>query len=171
MKPIILLAALLASVALADVRVPNTKVSYRLALDPMTDRNASMVFIDAAEDSSGQTYVAFKCDAGTPWFGLYTRTPLSSRVDVEMGSSLPIYYRVDSDPIDSIDTFPRYSDKTGQITISEAFQRDSMAMLYAFLSAKTRVMVRFNHYTGRQITYTFPAAGFGKAFQSIKSCR
>lgn len=168
-RALLLVLACLSSTALADVKIPNTKVSYRVASDPMTDRNASMVFIDAKEDPSGQTYVAVVCDAGLPTFRMYTRDPLAAPYELDF--NLPLYYRVDSGPIERVSSWPRKDIKTGRVTVTESQAADSVTMTFALMGAQKQVVIRFNHYTGRQITYTFPTSGFRQAFTAVKNCR
>ena len=54
--------------------IPGTKVSYKIAQDAMTGGSASMVFVDAAEDTSGKTYMALVCDLGNATFRFYSKT-------------------------------------------------------------------------------------------------
>lgn len=90
MQRAVLVALLLTfSVAQADVKLPGTQVSYKLRTDSFSGENASMLFVDALEDPSGKTYVAFVCDLGTPYARFYSQAALGRVGDAPMMTRAP----------------------------------------------------------------------------------
>ena len=152
--------------ALADTKIPNTRVSYKVKQDPMYDQNAGMVFVDEAADRTGLTYVAFVCDDGSAQFRLYAPTILGSYA----GEKVDFSIRVDKGAVKSGLATLQHDNKTGRLSRIEMGYGASMEILTMFMAAKSQVVIRVDRSSGSAVTYTFPTKGFMQAYRAINSC-
>lgn len=159
-------AAVLGGTSLADSRIPGTRVSYKVQKEGLGGTNASMIFVDAAEDPSGKTYVSFVCDLGAPYFRLDTKYALVN----SRGEPAGIIYRADQGNFHSALGTVRENRQTGKLTVMEITDSDSDELLRLFLSARSKVVVRLMTLSASSVTYTFPVKGFSQAYRAVKGC-
>lgn len=169
MKKMLALAALalaLSGTALADTRIPSTQVSYKVKKDPLTGRNAGMVFVDALEDRSGKTYVNFACDDGDAYMRLYSKTILGHFV----GEQVDFLLRVDDGRLRGGYGRLREDTQTNRLAVLDVNLEQSLDALKLFLAARSKVVIRIERFEMAPVTYTFPLKGFVAAIQAIKQC-
>ena len=165
MQRAVLVALLLTfSVAQADVKLPGTQVSYKLRADSFSGENASMLFVDALEDPSGKTYVAFVCDLGTPYARFYSQAALGRVGDAPM-----TYVRADQGTRRAVTGRVRDDLETGKASVLDTTSASTAVLMRAFMSART-VAVRIERLNMAALTLTFPSAGFIKGWQAIRNC-
>lgn len=151
--------------AAADTKIPNSKVSYKVSKDGFTGGNASMVFVDAAEDPSGKTYAAFVCDLGDTYLRIYSKTALG----LYSGQAVTLYVRVDNGkPRVGAGTL-REDSQRGRLSVLE-MNEQSLDALRMFLTAQTKVAVRINRGNLGPLTLTFPTKGLVQAYRAIGMC-
>lgn len=154
------------TIALADTKVPGTRVSYKIKQDAMYDQNASMVFVDDVADKTGKTYVAFVCDNGAAQFRLYAPTVLGSYA----GEKVDFSIRADKGTVKTGLANLQHDNSTGRLSRIEMGYGASMEILTMFMAAKTQVIVRVERSSGSTVNYTFPTKGFMQAYRAINSC-
>ena len=165
MKKTLLLACLSLSASAGAGSIPGTKVSYKIAQDAMTGGSASMVFVDATEDTSGKTYMALVCDLGNATFRFYSKTSLGSRA----GEQVLFFYRADDNRLRTAEGTLREDTKTGKLSVLD-FKYDSPALFQTFATARTKVVARVNRNSMSSMTLTFPVKGFMQGFRTIGNC-
>lgn len=164
MKRLPILFVLLAGLATAGT-IPGIKVSYKIAKDPMTGGSASMVFVDAAEDSSGKTYFALVCDLGDATFRLYSKGSLGSMAGERVG----VFYRADGKGLKIAEGTLREDTQTGKLSVLD-FDDDSPQIFQTFASAQAKVVARVSRNDMSPLNLTFPTKGFMSGFRAIGSC-
>lgn len=152
------------SVAQAEVKLPGTQVSYKLRTDSFSGENASMLFVDALEDPSGKTYVAFVCDLGTPFARFYSRAALG-----RVGDAPRAYVRADQGRVRPLSGRVRDDLQTGKASVLDTTSASTAALLRAFTSART-VTVRIERLNMAALTLTFPTGGFAEGWRAIRNC-
>ncbi|MFW8627843.1 hypothetical protein [Deinococcus sp. ME38] len=157
-------AALLAGTAHADTRISGTSVSYKIKTETLSDTNASMVFIDALEDPSGKTYVAFVCDLGEPFARIYSNASLG-----RTGDTPPVYARATGGSPRTLNGTVREDLKTGKPTVLDTTRLSTDQLMRALIGSD-RVTVRIERERMSALILTFRSAGFTKAWQAINNC-
>ena len=155
---------LLSAPALADVRVPGTKVSYAIKRDAVTGNNASMVFIDATGDKTGKTYLAFVCDNGTPFARLYTRVTLGAT-----GDEPATYFSASGGKPRSLDGRVREDAQTAKASVLDMTAFSTTQLLQSLL-IDDNVAVRVEREGYSAVTYSFAGNGFKTAWKAVKEC-
>ncbi|ADY25514.1 hypothetical protein Deipr_0344 [Deinococcus proteolyticus MRP] len=110
------LAGLLSgSVALANTRIPGTTVSYKVSSRTDSEGrkiNTSMIFVDASNEPSGKTYLAFMC--GEYFDRLYTNVTLGTAKEVNDGTIGGLSYRIDAGAFKPLNGGLRLDAQTGK---------------------------------------------------------
>ncbi|WP_414656706.1 hypothetical protein ACINK0_11065 [Deinococcus sp. VB343] len=145
--------------------ISGTKVSYKSQKDALTGGNASMLFVDATEDTSGKTYMALVCDLGDATYRLYSKASLGSYE----GERVTVFYRTDDKALKSVEGKLREDTQTGKLTVLE-FGYYSPQLFQTFASAQSKVVARVQRNTLSPLTLTFPVKGFMQGFRAIGSC-
>lgn len=167
-----LLALSTLSFSAAEVVIPNTKVSYEITQDPITDRNTSSIYLD---ENSSDTYVEFLCTKGVPVFYLHTANLLLTQDEYDQDKIPALAYRVDSQqvrvvPAALLEESEDPEDETHLRSLAVTDKNDAL-LLNAFRNAQTRVALRVTRSGGRELTYTFPVKGFAQALKAVKNCK
>lgn len=163
-------AALLTALALlgqaAATTIPGTKVSYTLKTDEFTGGNASMVFIDAQEDASGQTYMTVACDLEDPYFRLYSKVPLGTYT----GELITVFYQTDQGSFKSATGKLREDFKSGKLTVIDFRLYESTLFFRSFSAAQKQVSMRVSRNGLAPLNLTFLTKGFLQGFRAVRSC-
>lgn len=177
MKCFLLLAPLLLSSALAATRIPGTNTVYSYSLDPITDVNTSFVVIDEQYDQYGDTRLAVRCaDRGEPevWMSLVSKNDLMTQDQAERGLKPAVTVRLGNDPAITLrdrDLTSVVDDRDNLKTRNLGLYGPIVDRLVQGLQSGQRLAVRINRPTGGQaLTYLFPAAGFGAAWNAVRGC-
>ncbi|GGK37421.1 hypothetical protein GCM10008955_34140 [Deinococcus malanensis] len=169
---LLVLSTLPISVSAAEVTIPNTRVSYEVTKDPISDRNTSSIYLD---EQSSDTYVEFVCTDGIPVFYLHTGNLLMTQAEYDQDKIPALTYRVDSQtarvvPAASLEEAEDMDDDTHLTSLAVTDRNDAL-MLSVFRNAQTRVALRVTRSGGRELTYMFPVRGFTQALKAVNNCR
>lgn len=169
---LVLSALLLGGAAATEVSIPNTKVSYEVTRDPISDRNTSSIFIDA---QAGKTYVEFDCLKGVAVFYLFAADQLMTQDDYDEEAWPDLTYRVDNQTARtiaglSLEPDEDAEDETHLRSLAVEDKNDAL-MFSAFKNAQTKVALRVTRPDGRELTYTFPVKGFAQALKAVNNCK
>ncbi|WP_261663470.1 hypothetical protein [Deinococcus sp. Marseille-Q6407] len=165
LRPLLPLLALLGSTAaLADTRIPGTTASYKVSSSQGV--NTSMAFVDEKYDTSGRTYLAVKCQAGSPQVSLYSKNPLG-----RSAGPADIVLTWDGGEPYLVSGAVQRDRQTGTLGVWDAERGASSGMLGVLTGARRNVSLTVLRPGYSQLTYTFPTAGFLKAMQAIRFCR
>lgn len=155
------------SVALADTQVPGTKVSYKVSSKTDSEGrkiNTSMIFVDASNEPSGKTYLAFMC--GEYADRLYTNVTLGTAKEVNDGTIGGMSYRMDNGAFKPLNGALRLDNQTGKRSSVNIY--DDMS--HVFLTAEKSVTIRVNRTGSSAVGYTFPVKGLAEAFRAVNNC-
>ncbi|ADY27008.1 hypothetical protein Deipr_1876 [Deinococcus proteolyticus MRP] len=147
--------------ALADTRVPNSKVSY----------NSDMVFIDEQSSTGGKTYVAFVCESYGVAFRLYSKNPLSTEKEFAKSSAMSIIAYADGEKLGYAQGSVRRDRQTGQLGVWETTGGLSSALYTAFIDADSSISVTALRNGYDPVTYRFPTKGLLTGLKAINYCR
>lgn len=140
----------------ADVRVPNTKVSY----------NEKGIYIDERYDTLGKTYLAIVCSRGSPQIAIYSKIPLASNDSLGL---VNVAWAVDSEYFGYGLGLVRKDRQAGHLGVWEADGADIYNILSVLKSAENSVSTTIERAGLSPVTFTFPVKGLDKAFRDF-SC-
>lgn len=164
LKLLLPLLALLPGTALADTRIPDTRVSYKVSRAGSV--NAGMVFIDEQYSASGQTYLAVKCQAGQPQVSLYSQQPLA-----QAAQPTDIALSWDGGEVYLAAGHVRRDRQRGTLSVWDAERGASSGLLGVLTGTRRSVSLTVFRPGYSQLTYNFPVKGFLQGMQAVHFCR
>lgn len=158
----LLLAALGSSAVAADKKVPGTSVSYRV--QTAGGNNTSMVFVDAANERSGKTYLAVKCGGGSYSISLHSRDPLA-----KSEGALQVIAE-QSGEAHRADGLVRIDRETGKVTVWDALGDANEGMLVSMFQTGSPMKLTVQRVGLAPLTYTFRTNGIVAALDAVNRC-
>ncbi|MFC4640260.1 hypothetical protein [Deinococcus hohokamensis] len=151
------------------IRLPGTAVDYFALRDTVTTDNRSVIRVYEVNDTSGQTYVQFACEARELHASLHGRNPLLSPEARKRELYPLLVYQVDQQQLKTFEV-SGISDEAGKgLLDSVAFEKDAV-VVEAFGHAVRRVTLRISRLGMSEITLVFAVKGFREALRRIKPC-
>lgn len=159
-KALFYTAALLlcTSSALADTRIPGSKVSY----------NSKGVYVDERYDTIGKTYLAILCQNGAPEISIFSKNALASE---QASPHIDVQWTRDSEYLGTSDGTVRRNRQSGQLSVWTMDRSYTAALFLEMHSAKSSLSATVFRGGLSPVTFTFPTKGIHTALQAVDYCR
>lgn len=179
------LTAFGSSVAHAEVHIPNTRVSYTVEKDLMTDENMSYIFIDEVNDTGGFNYLGFRCSTNATFvFSINTKQSLLATgeadydsLDALLDTNYLVSYRVGTNPPASVrDLAPAFLNSKLVPRTTLFYDANANSAIGQGLTDGEKITIRIqsisdNALVKGKLDYVFAAKGFYEAFKAVNYCK
>lgn len=159
-----------ASVSEAQTYIKGTQVSYYTKIDKTKGTNDSAIFIDEANDTTDENYVAFFCQEHVPVFYWYSSQNLATKKQDDDGTSPPLTIKVDNAAPLKMASVTTSNDKgfdPKTLALSEKFW---MPIVRMFQTAENKIVISTTRYDGKTVKATFYPKGFDQALKLVNHC-